>query len=178
MREGGERETAIIFLSQSYFPTFLASGVSSLTRFSPACYLLFARLSRSVTQHTRKYNRQKTNFKVMRLFNAKKKITQRKIFLQKHSRPRLLRPNVNSCQSQSPKPSMFPYSLSLKVHAPHSQSSARHSKINFFPIGRKAGTAYSLIVVTCNIIEKPNSSQHFTLVYLAVYGARPQNSEL
>lgn len=177
MREGGERETAIIFLSQSYFPTFLASRVSSLTRFSPACYLLFARLSRSVTQHTRKYNRQKTNFKVMRLFNAKK-ITQRKIFLQKHSRPRLLRPNVNSCQSQSPKPSMFPYSLSLKVHAPHSQSSARHSKINFFPIGRKAGTAYSLIVVTCNIIEKPNSSQHFTLVYLAVYGARPQNSEL
>ena len=98
--------------------------------------------------------------------------------MQKHSRPRLLRPNVNSCQSQSPKPSMFPYSLSLKVHAPHSQSSARHSKINFFPIGRKAGTAYSLIVVTCNIIEKPNSSQHFTLVYLAVYGARPQNSEL
>ena len=157
MREGGERETAIIFLSQSYFPTFLASRVSSLTRFSPACYLLFARLSRSVTQHTRKYNRQKTNFKVMRLFNAKKKLTQRKIFLQKHSRPRLLRPNVNSCQSQPSKPSMFPYSLSRKVRAPHSQSSARHSKINFFPIGRKAGTAYSLIVVTCNIIEKPNS---------------------
>ena len=48
----------------------------------------------------------------------------------------------------------------------------------FFPIGRKAGTAYNLIVVICNIIEMPNSSQNFTLVYLAVYGARPQNSEL
>ena len=73
---------------------------------------------------------------------------------------------------------MFPYSLSRKVRAPYSQSSARHSKINIFPIGRKAGTGYGLIVVTCNIIEKPNSSQNFTLVYLAVYGARPQNSEL
>ena len=58
---------------------------------------------------------------------------------------------------------MFPYSLSIKV-----------SKA----IGRKAGTAYNLIVVIFNIIEMPNSSQNFTLVYLAVYGARPQNSEL